>query len=57
MAKKHYRVGKKQVEINYPKGTFIPNAEKPKLYTLGFVILMLIFLKGILLGYIFGRND
>lgn len=57
MAKKHYRAARKQVEANFPKGTFISNNDKQKLCLLGFGVLLLVFLKGLLLGYITGRND
>ena len=57
MAKKHYRAFKKQLEVTSPKGTFIPNNQKSKLITISCVIVGLIFIKGLLLGYIFGRRD
>lgn len=57
MAKKHYRAYKKQIEISSPKGTFVPNSKKNKLCALGFCILILVFLKGLLLGCLIKRND
>ena len=57
MAKKHYRAYKKQMEVVSPKGTFVSNKEKPKLYTLLAIILGLVFVKGLLLGYIFGNKE
>lgn len=57
MAKKHYRAFKKQLEVTSPKGTFIPNNQKSKLITISCVIVGLIFIKGLLLGYILGRRD
>lgn len=56
MAKKHYRAFKKQLEVTSPKGTFIPNHQKSKLITLSCIIVALLFIKGILLGYIIGRK-
>lgn len=56
MAKKHYRAFKKQLEVTSPKGTFIPNNQKTKLVALSCIIVSLIFIKGILLGYIMGRK-
>lgn len=56
MAKKHYRAFKKQLEVTSPKGTFIPNNQKTKLVTLSCIVVALIFIKGILLGYIMGRK-
>lgn len=57
MAKKHYRAFKKQLEVTSPKGTFIPNNQKSKLITISCVIVGLMFIKGLLLGYILGRRD
>ncbi|MBS5793850.1 MAG: hypothetical protein ACLUCH_08415 [Lachnospirales bacterium] len=57
MAKKHYRAFKKQLELTSPKGTFITNDQKSKLAILSAVFIVLIFLKGLFLGYILGKRD
>ena len=57
MAKKHYRAFKKQLEFTSPKGTFITNDQKSKLAILSSVFIVLIFLKGLFLGYILGKRD
>lgn len=57
MAKKHYRASRRQLEVTSPKGTFIPNNQKSKLITLSCIIVGLIFIKGLLLGYLMGRRD
>lgn len=57
MAKKHYRAFKKQLEVTSPKGVFITNNQKSKLCILTVVIAVLLFLKGIFLGYILGRKN
>ncbi|WP_317367618.1 hypothetical protein [uncultured Tyzzerella sp.] len=57
MAKKHYRAFKKQLELTSPKGTFITNDQKSKLFILSAVLLALVFFKGLFLGYILGKKN
>ncbi len=57
MAKKHYRVAKKQINACSSKGVFIPHARKLNLLTISCVIVFLIFLKGLFLGYILGKKS
>lgn len=57
MARKHYRAAKKQVEHKHEKGVFIPDKYKTKLIFAGVGLVILIFLKGLLVGYISGRHD
>lgn len=57
MAKKHYRAFKKQLEVTSPKGTFIPNNQKCKILTVAGIIIGLLFLKGILIGYLIGNKS
>lgn len=56
MAKKHYRAFKKQLEISSPKGVFIPNSQKEKLIIISIIVLVLVFIKGILLGSLLSKN-
>lgn len=56
MAKKHYRAFKKQVEVNSPKGTFIPNDKKNQMIIVAVICLFVAFFKGLLLGYIVGNK-
>jgi len=56
-AKKHYRAVKKQIEMSPKKGIFIPKKKKNLAIGIGAAILLVVFIKGILFGYILGRND
>lgn len=57
MAKKHYKAFKRQLEVTSPKGTFIPNSQKPKIFALGSILLGLFFLNGLFFGYLFGKKS
>lgn len=57
MARKHYRAVKKQIEHTPSRGIFISNKQKPRLIMLGVSLLILIFLKGLLLGFIAGKHE
>lgn len=57
MARRHYRVVKKEIEQSPAKGIFIPNKAKPKLAAIGISIMIFVFLKGLLLGYLAGKHD
>lgn len=57
MPRKHYRAVQKQIEQAPSKGIFIPNKQKPRLYILAAAIGAVIFLKGLLLGYLAGRGN
>lgn len=56
MAKKHYRAFKKKIETTSPKGTFIPNTQKSDLLLLSCVFIVLTFVVGSLIGYVFGKK-
>ncbi len=56
-AKKHYRAVQKQIENSPSKSILIPKKNKNKLIGIGVCILILAFLKGMLIGYLCGRND
>lgn len=55
--RKHYRVAKKNIESNSAKGLFIPCEYKNKLCVLAIVAFVLIFLKGIVMGYCLSNKE
>ncbi len=57
MAKKHYKAFKRQLEVTSPKGTFVPNSQKPKIFALVAILLGVFFLKGLFLGFLFSKKD
>jgi len=57
LKQRHYRVVQKEVETDPSKGLFVPHCMLHKCI-IGAVILVLgIFVKGMLLGYLIGRDD
>lgn len=50
-SRKHHRVAKKTIETNSAKGLFIPCQHKNKLCVLAIVVFVLVFIKGIMVGY------
>lgn len=56
-AKKHYRAVQKQIEMSPKKGIFIPKKKKNMFIGIGIAIVLVVFIKGLLCGYILGRND
>lgn len=57
MSRKHYRAVQKKVEQSPANGIFVPNKQKNKLICLGVGIIVLSFLKGLLFGYIVGKEN
>lgn len=57
MAKKHYRTARKKVEQAPSKGTFVQNKDKKKYLAIAVGIMIFVFLKGLLLGFLAGRQD
>ncbi len=56
-AKKHYRAVQKQLEMSPKKGIFIPKKKKNLLICISVAVVLVAFIKGLLCGYILGRND
>ncbi len=56
-AKKHYRAVKKQIEMSPKKGIFIPKKKKSLVIGISIAVVLVVFIKGVLCGYILGRND
>lgn len=56
-AKKHYRAVKKQIEMSPKNGFFIPKKKKNLIIGISIAIVLVAFIKGLLFGYILGRND
>lgn len=56
-AKKHYRAVQKRIEKSPGKGIFIPKKKKNMVICISAAILVVVFIKGLLCGYILGRND
>lgn len=56
-AKKHYRVVQKKIAQAPSKGIFISNCKKNKCLLFGAAALIFVFIKGVLLGYLLGKND
>ncbi len=55
-ARRHYRVAQEETQKITQKGLFIPENKKSKLIVIGIAILFVIFLKGMLFGYIAGKD-
>ena len=56
-ARKHHRVAKKSAQNNSVKGIFLPHEHKNKLCILTVVFLIMVFIKGILLGFVIANNE
>jgi len=56
-AKKHYRAVQKQIEMSPRNGIVIPKKKKNLVIGISVAVIVLAFIKGLLCGYILGRND
>lgn len=56
-AKKHYRAVQRQIETSPKKGIFIPKKKKSLFIFVSVAVLLVAFIKGLLCGYILGKND
>jgi len=55
--RRHHRVAKKSVENNSVKGILIPEEHKNRLCIFTVAFLTLIFIKGILVGFVLANNE
>ena len=55
-AHRHYRAAQKQSELQNARGVFVPEEKRTKVMALGVALLIVVFLKGILIGCLLGRK-
>lgn len=55
--RRHYRVAQKEVEQAPQKGTFVKNEDKHKLCICALLFVMIVFIKGFVIGYLLGRQE